>query len=178
MPPRSSFEGGGVGADPGPACAQPASVHRISNSTAPLRVFIGLPPGSVPDRTLCRGCGNGSESSTSITIAFKISPATRRGCYARGTAAPMAWARVPFPGCGIDGVARSETKTEVFAGTAASRLAAPPHHSEQDVSPLHLAYQMLAWLRSGRARSQRIFHWSFLSRFEGCGDRGARRDAA
>jgi hypothetical protein len=33
----------GVGSDPGPDCAQPASVLRTSSSTAALREFIGLP---------------------------------------------------------------------------------------------------------------------------------------
>ena len=40
MPPRSSWEGAGLGADPVPIAAQFPSVHRISSATITLSQFI------------------------------------------------------------------------------------------------------------------------------------------
>jgi hypothetical protein len=40
MPPRSSCEGGGLGADPVPIAAQSPSAHRISSAAISLSLFI------------------------------------------------------------------------------------------------------------------------------------------
>ena len=47
MPPRSSSEGGGLGADPVAIAAQPSTVHRISNAAITRNQFIA--PSNSPD---------------------------------------------------------------------------------------------------------------------------------